>query len=447
MQVAVSSMNLTSLTTFPIIQEKKDKVDASTQTSPAPVIPTAITIENPPSLTRDWILNEFNKKPAEQDDNLVHLRKFMNHAKLKGGFIESDGSSVNLPLARTEFALLALTANEEIKVEALDHLVVMLKNNPIDARAFHNLMVLERNCREYMRPEVIQEENQYVQIKMVRAYALILEAMVNHVYKGNAGAITARRKEDIWTTTEGIKALNRKGNTILEMLVRRSIEAAKRLKSDESTLWQIIKRSKNFLSALLLIKSEDYMGSLDQLHAAFHHIAIKSGWYDGMLEMKNLREQAKEDPIVLSILQELIQRTCLDENNNWELIASAIDVLTEIAIFGKTDKIRLSALIGDHSIPKHPRPGIIAFTDFNNFFYNNWRVRYNALDALIRVRESDDPVLKRIADEEISKRIALEPKQFNANNVQMLLNRANTDKVMVWYRTSDQHILQYHLSA
>lgn len=312
---------------------------------------------------------------------------------------------VDIPTARMGLCILAGLNKPEYKMQALNGLLQLLKDDPVTKTSSTQLISLTIKLMQTLDRELIQAETIETQAKIAEAYSMALELIQRHYGKKHINAITDDLKVQLLSTANALKNLNRQDDPKVAFHIQAALEGIRRIVDDERELYDVIDRFYHALVAAGSVLTMPYGGSFESDHfeLTFRDLDphIKGSWYNGMLIFKELGRDALSDQTKLFILQRIVGDAFA--RYSWKYSYAAMDVLTTITIKGTTENIRRQAFQGIKQLGID-FPGVISFANCNELIPHrdmkqishfkfppikdtNLRVRQGCIENLIKIAE------------------------------------------------------------
>lgn len=309
-------------------------------------------------------INDFNKHIGN-NKNKEKAHRLIEKMRRIGGLIPSfSNEDVDIPAARLGLSYLASLSNPELKIEALDNLLLLLQNDSLGKETSFNLVNLAISLMKRMNRELMQTEILDVQIKITQVYSLVAELLQRHYAKRHINAITKELKIELINTTKALQALNSQEDVTLNFYTKLALEGVRRIVDDRKELFDLLERFAHAFMAVYCLKSDqgDTSEGYRQLMLTFKDLDphLKNAWYNGALILNELAKEAKTDINKLTAIQVLIREKW--KVFNWKFTYAAIGILADLSLNGETEQIRKMAFQGIKVLgPDYP--GLATFAD------------------------------------------------------------------------------------
>ncbi len=356
-----------SLNVFSTTQQSTDA------SIPTFVIYTPMTKKNgsPRFTGSDHFIKKFNNHRGN-DKLFLKASKMIKANRILGG-LESPPPGkqvlIDIPSARKNFALLATLDNLELKMAAMDNLLLLLENDDLKCNSAFDLVSLAIDIMNQMDRELIQTQLIDIQIKICKIYGAITELIIRHYGKKHVGGITKELKTQLINTARTLKDLNRQGNPLLYFTVEFALEGVKRLRDDRKELFELFE--KIYCGFLVATSATAFYGDVDALSSNLHNafsnlnLNLKSAWYDAALLFNGLAKEAFNDPVKLVLLQAYVCNLYSDVD--WKFLYNTILKYAEITIKSTDMRVRKYIFEG-HPQNTKKFPGLIQFVDISTFW-------------------------------------------------------------------------------
>jgi len=287
--------------------------------------------------------------------------------------------TIDVPSARKNFALLASLDDLELKMAALNNLLLLLKNDQLKQETAFDLVGLGINLMKQMDRELMQTQLVDVQLKICKIYGVVTELIQRHYGKKHIGGITKELKEQLIKTAKTLEDLNTHSDPQLHFMVEYALEGVKRLRDDRKELFEIFERVFQGIVALGKLYDEDIAGFCKHLKKAFKNLnpTHKHSWYESAMIFNQLAKKADHDPAKMIMLQSYLND--MSKKSNWKFLYNAILKLTELSIHSSNMKVRNAAFSGQKLFSEE-FPGLTSFVNTTSF-----RRRLN-LEPLIHLK-------------------------------------------------------------
>lgn len=293
--------------------------------------------------------------------NSKKAQKLIEKMRRIGGLYPSiSDEELDIPSARIGLCLLAGLDNQENKMNALNSLLAILKNDTYEKNSSLNLVKLAIKLLRLMDREVIQAVDLEAQNKIAEVYNILTETLHHHYGKRHINAITTELKNQLLLTANSLEKLNRLEDVKLKFNVNCALEGVHRLKDDRQELFELVERISNLAIAATSLYMEDAYEGFKSLKDAFKDINphLPKSWYNAVLILKSLARGVKDNPNQLTPLLMLIGKK--HKKLNWKFSYAAQEILFNLALYGENEKVRLRAFTGIKKIG-HGFPGLAHF--------------------------------------------------------------------------------------
>ncbi len=305
-----------------------------------------------------------------QESFIKKAKKMMAENRVLGGLApppSNQQSFIDIPSARQNFFLLATLSNYDLKMEAMDNLLLLLERDELKRETAFDLVSLAINIMKQMDGELIQTQPIDVQVKICRIYGTIGELIIRHYGKGHLGGVTKELKTQLLQTARTLQDLNKQEDPLLHFNVEFALEGVLRLKDNRKQLFELFERIFNgFLVATALYAQDSYTLS-NHLEDTFSglDLRVKNAWYDAALLFNELAKEANNDPVKFVILQAFVG--AIYKSLDWKFLYNVIQKYSEMAIRSPNRQVRKLAMEG---VVKNPEkfPGLRQFVDMNKFW-------------------------------------------------------------------------------
>ncbi len=360
----------------------------------------------------ETFIEEFNAHRGNQE-KLSQAKKMIHKTRSLAG-LESHSVFVDIPSARRNFFLLAQLDHQELKMAALENLILVLQMDQVSKQTAFDLLDLAIDLMKQMDRQLIQTQLIDQQIRICQAYGMVAELIQWHYGKKHIGGVTTELKKQLLLTLDTLKDLNTHEDPALSFAVSYALEGFKRLKDDRKELFELGERALYFLAGVIGAYKNgnyDFMGDLKKAFQGID-IRIKQSWYDSSSVFNSLVRFAYSNPNQLLAVQTMLNESWHDLS--WKFTYNALQKLAEIAIHGSTPEIRSAAFKGQH-YSNEKLPGILNFMDCKAFRIttsrkplvhlkppvhkdNNVPIRFIVLQQLIRIcQECPDQEIRKEA--------------------------------------------------
>jgi tetratricopeptide (TPR) repeat protein len=280
--------------------------------------------------------------------------------------LEPNSKLTDIPSARRNFFLLAQMDHQEIKMAALDNLILVLQNDPVTKETAFDLLDLAMDFMKQMDRELIQTQLIDEQIKICQAYGMVAELIQWHYGKKHIGGITAELKNQLIHSLNTLEDLNTHDDISLHFASSYALEGFKRLKDDRKELFELGEKVFHLIVGIAGVCISSNPSYVDEIALAFHDLdfQIAHSWYDAVLLFNDLAKGAYTDPNYLTALKLMIHQN--SKEIKWKFLYNALEKLGDIVIKGSTPAIRCAAF-KEQRISKKKLPGLVDFIDCQYF--------------------------------------------------------------------------------
>lgn len=430
------------------------------------------------------IIYNNHKDENEKDDEDVspelvtkfntHIGNFENQKKAKiliekmrrlAGLIPSaKNEPVDIPAARIGLSILAGLNNQTLKMQALDNLILLLKNDKLEKETSVSLVTLALHLMNKMNRILIQTEIVDVQIKIAEAYSIVAELLQRHYSKKHINGITKELKLELIDTAKALEALNTHEDAKLDFYVSEALEGIRRLIDDRKELFDLIERFYHAGAAMVTFYRYDPASSLQELALIFKELdpSFPNAWYNGILILRDLARQSKTDVKKLISLQALVRQKY--RSFDWKFSYAALDILHELTLYGKTKQIRKIAFEGIKVLGPD-FPGLISFVNSKDLakqldltpilhFHRpkrknpNIEIRRAAIENLIHIaKTTHDPSIRKKAKSMLLLRSRIEEEQSIRTQISEMVPNSTQDLVKWLKEETDNlsaHVVRIH---
>lgn len=293
--------------------------------------------------------------------NYQKAKKLIQKMRKLGGLDPSTSEDpIDIPSARMGLCLLAGLDNQSNKMEALTSLLEVLKKDNYSRSNSNRLVTLATALLNLMAREVIQAVDLDAQNKMAEVYNVLAETLHYHFGKGHINGITKELKDLLIQAPQSLEKLNRLEDAKLKFNVNCAFEGVHRLKDDRQELFELVERIYHLAAAATSLYLQDAQAGFPYLEKAFKdiHTHLPNSWYNGVLVLKGLAKNVKDNPEQLTPLFILIGKKF--KKLNWKFTYAAIEILFNFALNGENAAIRLRAFNGIKQLGYH-FPGLAHF--------------------------------------------------------------------------------------
>lgn len=373
-------------------------------------------------VSEDFIKN-FNDHIGNQD-NIQKARRLLKKMRQIGN-LEPSSTPIDISAARKGLCLLTGLENHELKIIALDSLLMLLYNHELKIETAEGLVSFSINLMKRMNRTLMQSELISTQKKIAKVYNIVAELIQRHYGKKDIGGITKELRTELIETARTLEDLNTHEDAELKFMVSSALEGVKRLRDDRKELFELVEKLYYGAVSLLAMYHGDIYSFIESFPSIFVGIdpRLKHSWYDGSFVLNEMYKEALSDPVMLLIMQGLIQEK--NTKLNWKFLYGAILHLESITINGSTASIRKSALEG-HKLLSEEFPGILFFTNFRAFYKKpdinpmvhlcpptlkdtNVLIRMRCVESLVKIsQEAPDKQVRTKAKIEMIKRFKQE---------------------------------------
>ena len=279
----------------------------------------------------------------------------------------------------------------------------------VDMNKISNPRIVMEKILDAITGKAVQWENYGIKRKIARQ----LRAFVHRMYKISKQERKGVHKDDkkailekIDYSLDQIDESNSPGNGLRFELdvVRAMVDAL----PDTSSFWDTWGESVMDLFEACSDKNSLKLKTLattiyDELKTKYN-----KGWYEIVLYIDYLKEEAKGDAEALDRLQDLLYEyktkrkfqklNALNPSGNWHILYVGIDALTYIIQNTKDKKIEKAAFQNKTK----QKPGLVYYLEFNSIKTlgikkNNWRIREKAVESMIQLsRHNNRKIIKTV---------------------------------------------------
>lgn len=377
----------------------------------------SVRVADPAPPVTTAFVEEFNKNRGITE-YAQKAKMMMRKTRILAGMQPFDAlresGHIDIPSARKNFAILAQLDNHQLKTQALDNLILMMRNDELRKDTAFDLIPLAVEIMRQMDRELMQTQLIEVQIKICTVYSLAAELIQSHYGKRHLGGITKELKEQLTITAKNLEDLNAHNDTQLHVQTSTAYEGVRRLIDDRKALFEMIDRLIHAFFAVADVFLTDGEGFTDEAIAALGNVKLnlKHSWYDHAHVCNILAKKALSDHNKLALFQGYVEDNWRELD--WKYLYSVIDNLTDITLNGKNELVRRNALAGsktrkmsfsglvdylavDHFKSHHDFRNIVKFKKAVKNDYNVI-VRRHVIEQLEKIaREAPDAIVRKTA--------------------------------------------------
>lgn len=397
------------------------------------------------------------------DENQEKAERLIKKMRRLGGLIPSSNKqNIDIPAARLGLSILAGLNNPKYKMQALESLLLLLKNDNLEKETSIHLVTLAIRLMTKMNRELIQTEVLDVQIKITQAYSLVAELLQRHYSKKHINAITKELKLELLATIKALEALNTQEDSKLDFYTNLALEGVRRLVDDRKELFDLIERFYHATASIGAYQLWDAATCFQHLAMVFKDLDphLPNVWYNGVLILNELAKDAKKNINKLIGIQVVLREkgNCFD----WKFTYAALELLYELSVHGETEKIRKLAFEGI-KIFGPSFPGLASFANYDRFSRQldlspithlripkckdpNIAIRQASVEYLIKiVKEAPDIIIRKKATLVLIRRYELEQnKDIKALIEEFIQKTKETQDEELKKDNEKKHIVRIH---
>ena len=269
--------------------------------------------------------------------------------------------AINLPSAHYHRA----------KYKALDSLMRLLDDDPINEETAHGIVDLVISIMKSLDREAIQKQIPEVQQRYARCYACVIEAILRHHSKNQSGNLIKELGAHLLATEKALGKLVQKDNIALQQLLQISKEGIKRLKTDNNVFLETFTRLSHLANAISNLVKKDLTGVLTELAATVKGLddTFTSEWYDAFFACKELARKAIKESGTENGVAQVGAIQILNKHRmkkDWHYTYNAIEILAQIAAKSPSSAVRKAAILGV-SADSEKYLGLVHFLSFKGF--------------------------------------------------------------------------------
>lgn len=353
-------------------------------------------------------VKKFNAHIGNKDNNKKAYRLIRKMQRL-GGLLsprKNQEVQIDIPSARLGLSYLAGLNDPVLKMKALDNLLHLLQNDPLEKETSIHLVSLSINLMHQMNRELMQAETLDVQIKITQVYSKVAELLQRHYSKKHINAITKELKTELINTIKALEAINSLEDQKLQFYTKLALEGVRRLVDDRKELFDIIERFFHGCAAIYSLGSYDISTGIQEFINTFKDLDphFSGSWYNGVLILNEFVKVAKSDPKKLQCIQILFREKY--KKFNWKFTYAALEAFAELSLKGETEKIRETAFQGIKALGLDC-PGLVAFAGTKEL---SRQIDLKPMVHLKKPRRKNPNVIIRQSCAEHLAKIALESK-------------------------------------
>ena len=310
------------------------------------------------ALTEEFI-TKLNKSPGVLDlkKNLEKARQFLQHERKCVGLDSPKGiETKNVPSSRKTFLLLSTiddALGKDIKMEALEALIELLKFDPLENDSASGLVPLATDLMKNLNRDLAQTSPIDIQIKTATAFGITIQLILDHYQHRHLNAVADPLKKQLLEVANSLKALNAQNDPELIFAVEFALEGIMRLTSDDSALVRTIEGIKSILDGLREAYKRNISGAVTNFGMVVKEINNKiiSPWYSRADFLDNVAELIqKQNHDYFDDLEKIFKDFTEPKDNiekiiksTWMLTYSYINTLAKLALRAKSEEIRREA--------------------------------------------------------------------------------------------------------
>lgn len=330
-----------------ILPFQDDDVSSVGSYSPRFVVmcPHPEKLDTPDEDLNEQLIDKLNARIGHNGDRELVLRHIEKMRRLGGLEHLLSDERLDIPSARMGLCFLSGINDPENKMYALESLLAILKQDRYHKPTAVNLIPLAIKLLEQMDRFTMQAETIEVQIKIAEIYNTLTEVLHHHYGKRHINSITQELKLQLVKTAINLERLNGIGDPKIKYHATCALEGVRRMQDDRQELFIVVERVYHALAAAAgyWIQGTDPFRHLEMVFRDLDP-HLQSAWYSAILILKNLAQIANNDLDKLMTLQVLIGSKYRELN--WKFAYAAVNVLSDIAMNGATEQIRLRAFQG-----------------------------------------------------------------------------------------------------
>lgn len=318
-------------------------------------------------------------------------------------------------------------ADPKLRIKTLRGLQDCLASPPVTENSSDGLLLLANQFREIMRPDLVQGRSTNLQIEILKTFSIFAELIIQSYFAKSSNAIDQGLKEQFIETINVLKSFNTNGHNdpVLSFHTEMALEAIKRLKTNRQELLDSLKglyhAGMGASEIAMLIfghgtpEDVEIISSHIEEALGYIKIYIKKSWYNEWLFIhKELSKSAKSNLNDLELMQSRFAQHY--GASNWRFTYAVLELLSDIALHGETQEIRMRALHGNPQMAE-VLPGL---TTFSNCDHIATKLRTKPLMHLKLPKNVDrNPVIRlqcvkelhKIANESQDSAVRLEAKK------------------------------------
>ena len=258
--------------------------------------------------------------------------------------------------SRQAFCTMYECDDPEVKTHAMQNLIALLENDPLDSLSSTGLIQLQKSLLSFIRLEEFENINIDIQILVVKAMAISIECILLQASSDSLNAITPETKSNIQEGIGSLFDMNVKENNEINFWLEYAKQAAKRLTSSESEIQQWFKVLYDFTKAALSVASciqqfeiEKLESTYDSLKKACEHLGRNESWFEEALLFKRRCRYALNNEIAFRDIIKQVQgykqlQEYKESKNHLYLFRSVISTLQYVILSSSDQTIRYESM-------------------------------------------------------------------------------------------------------
>lgn len=298
--------------------------------------------------TRGYIGPIIPEIKAELTKAAIELGKVNDMSIFQGG-----DYSVDVPLARLQICESAAAGDFKDKLEALESLEYIIKNDPCTSTTAPRLVDFAMNYLKIINRIEFQKEMVEVQLMLVKVYDALIELLLRHYAAENISAITGDHQTEFVKAAKALENFNTNGNIDFKYHIRCALQGSRLLTSNDQNLLNIFKKTFQVVTGLASIVAQEPDAGINRIAATISTIdpKLQHTWYENVLTLRRVSGEAFEKHHRLKEMLQFIHSKITEvkkknKENRWEFYFTAVDMLKEICLKSNSKPIRIDAFNG-----------------------------------------------------------------------------------------------------
>ena len=184
----------------------------------------------------------------------------------------------------------------QVKEQAIRKLIDLIEGDPIDNDSALNLAKLQKDLFRHVSIDSMQNLSVGLQSLLIRAFALNLELILLHT-GSSLNALDQMLKDELWDGAEHVENMNIAKNAEIAFWGKYALQAAQRIKSDETDIEQFLRRIGKISCAAVIVTNaavsqtitpEEIYSIFEEIQGALSHLPWKESWFERLLSIKRL---------------------------------------------------------------------------------------------------------------------------------------------------------------